>query len=82
MRFILLVLPIFFASPVLTSRNVNYDYQLYEDLMYFYNKNVRPVKNSTQPLDVKFGASLIRIIDVVGFFLNFFSQLKINLKNC
>jgi len=32
---------------------------------------VRPVKNSTQPLDVKFGASLIRIIDVVGFFLFF-----------
>lgn len=40
--------------------------QLYEDLMYFYNKNVRPVKNTTQPLKVKFGASLIRIIDVVG----------------
>ena len=47
----------------------------------FYNKNVRPVgainlfhlnvpngqvKNSTQPLEVKFGASLIRIIDVVS----------------
>ena len=32
--------------------------------MYFYNKNVRPVKNSTQPLEVKFGSSLIRIIDV------------------
>uniref|UniRef100_A0A914MJN6 Neurotransmitter-gated ion-channel ligand-binding domain-containing protein n=1 Tax=Meloidogyne incognita TaxID=6306 RepID=A0A914MJN6_MELIC len=68
MLFILLVFFIFFSTPVLTSRNVNYDYQLYEDLMYFYNKNVRPVKNSTQPLDVKFGASLIRIIDVVGFF--------------
>nr|CAD2159579.1 unnamed protein product [Meloidogyne enterolobii] len=64
MLFILLVFFIFFSTPVLTSRNVNYDYQLYEDLMYFYNKNVRPVKNSTQPLDVKFGASLIRIIDV------------------
>ncbi|KAH7726223.1 nicotinic acetylcholine receptor 8 [Aphelenchoides avenae] len=38
--------------------------QLYEDLMYFYNKNVRPVKNTSQPLKVKFGASLIRIIDV------------------
>ncbi|KAL3105421.1 hypothetical protein niasHT_025785 [Heterodera trifolii] len=38
--------------------------QLYEDLLYFYNKNVRPVKNSTQILEVKFGASLIRIIDV------------------
>lgn len=40
--------------------------QLYEDLMYDYNKNVRPVKNSTQPVIVQFGASLIRIIDVVS----------------
>ncbi|KAE9547316.1 hypothetical protein FO519_009471, partial [Halicephalobus sp. NKZ332] len=38
--------------------------QLYEDLMYYYNKNVRPVANSTQALKVKFGASLIRLIDV------------------
>lgn len=43
--------------------------QLYEDLMYFYNKNVRPVKNTSEPLRVKFGASLIRIIDVVGYSL-------------
>uniref|UniRef100_A0AC34F3F2 Uncharacterized protein n=1 Tax=Panagrolaimus sp. ES5 TaxID=591445 RepID=A0AC34F3F2_9BILA len=32
--------------------------------MYYYNKNVRPVVNSSQALKVKFGASLIRIIDV------------------
>uniref|UniRef100_A0A914PXR1 Uncharacterized protein n=3 Tax=Panagrolaimus TaxID=55784 RepID=A0A914PXR1_9BILA len=38
--------------------------QLYEDILYFYNKNVRPVVNSSQALKVKFGASLIRIIDV------------------
>jgi hypothetical protein len=37
---------------------------------YFYNKNVRPVKNSTQPLEVKFGSSLIRIIDVVSLLDN------------
>lgn len=43
--------------------------QLYEDLMYFYNKNVRPVKNTSEPLRVKFGASLIRIIDVVKFII-------------
>ena len=42
--------------------------QLYEDLMYYYNKNVRPVANSTQALKVKFGASLIRLIDVVSGF--------------
>lgn len=44
--------------------------QLYEDLMYYYNKNVRPVANSTQALKVKFGASLIRLIDVVSGFEN------------
>ncbi|VDN83448.1 unnamed protein product [Brugia pahangi] len=39
--------------------------QLYEDLLYFYNKNVRPVRNASSAVQVKFGASLIRIIDVV-----------------
>nr|AUO38744.1 nicotinic acetylcholine receptor alpha subunit 8 [Ascaris suum] len=38
--------------------------QLYEDLLYYYNKNVRPVKNASSAVQVKFGASLIRIIDV------------------
>uniref|UniRef100_A0AAF5D1G1 Neurotransmitter-gated ion-channel ligand-binding domain-containing protein n=1 Tax=Strongyloides stercoralis TaxID=6248 RepID=A0AAF5D1G1_STRER len=38
--------------------------QLYEDLMYMYNKQVRPVKNASKALMVNFGASLIRIIDV------------------
>uniref|UniRef100_A0A0K0FNK9 Neur_chan_LBD domain-containing protein n=1 Tax=Strongyloides venezuelensis TaxID=75913 RepID=A0A0K0FNK9_STRVS len=42
--------------------------QLYEDLMYMYNKQVRPVKNASKALMVNFGASLIRIIDVVGFY--------------
>ena len=45
--------------------------QLFEDLMYYYNKNVRPVANSSQALKVKFGASLIRIIDVVSCFRGF-----------
>ena len=40
--------------------------QLYEDLLYYYNKNVRPVRNASETVHVKFGASLIRIIDVVG----------------
>lgn len=48
-----------------TMEGSRYADQLYEDLMYFYNKNVRPVKNTSEPLRVKFGASLIRIIDVV-----------------
>uniref|UniRef100_A0A915CAJ8 Neurotransmitter-gated ion-channel ligand-binding domain-containing protein n=1 Tax=Parascaris univalens TaxID=6257 RepID=A0A915CAJ8_PARUN len=41
--------------------------QLYEDLLYDYNKIPRPVKNSTDILTVDVGASLIRIIDVVSF---------------
>uniref|UniRef100_A0A914WLF9 Neurotransmitter-gated ion-channel ligand-binding domain-containing protein n=1 Tax=Plectus sambesii TaxID=2011161 RepID=A0A914WLF9_9BILA len=38
--------------------------QLYEDLLYDYNKIARPVKNSTDILTVDVGAALIRIIDV------------------
>lgn len=38
--------------------------QLYEDLLYYYNKNVRPVKNASESIKVKFGSSLIRLIDV------------------
>ncbi|PIC17286.1 hypothetical protein B9Z55_023582 [Caenorhabditis nigoni] len=38
--------------------------QMYEDLLYYYNKNVRPVKNASESVKVKFGSSLIRIIDV------------------
>ncbi|CAG9537211.1 unnamed protein product [Cercopithifilaria johnstoni] len=38
--------------------------QLYQDLLYDYNKIPRPIKNSTDVLTVNLGASLIRIIDV------------------
>lgn len=41
--------------------------QLYEDLLYDYNKIPRPVKNSSEVLIIYVGASLIRIIDVVCF---------------
>jgi len=64
---ILIALLFLSLDTVLASRHAD---QLYEDLMYFYNKNVRPVKNTSEPLRVKFGASLIRIIDVVGHFLH------------
>ncbi|KAI6210764.1 Nicotinic acetylcholine receptor alpha subunit 8 [Aphelenchoides besseyi] len=53
-----------FYSVVSTVESSRYADQLYEDLMYYYNKNVRPVKNTSEALRVKFGASLIRIIDV------------------
>lgn len=59
----LITVSVILTDVVETSK---YAVQLYEDLMYFYNRSVRPVKNSSEPLRVKFGASLIRIIDVVG----------------
>uniref|UniRef100_A0A0N5AJ91 Neur_chan_LBD domain-containing protein n=1 Tax=Syphacia muris TaxID=451379 RepID=A0A0N5AJ91_9BILA len=37
---------------------------LYKELLFYYDKFVRPVKNASGAVDVKFGASLIRIIDV------------------
>uniref|UniRef100_A0A914UJK7 Neurotransmitter-gated ion-channel ligand-binding domain-containing protein n=1 Tax=Plectus sambesii TaxID=2011161 RepID=A0A914UJK7_9BILA len=51
------------TTPCKASAN-RYADQLYEDLLYYYNKNVRPVKNASDVLQVKFGASLIRLIDV------------------
>lgn len=45
----------------------SYESQLYEDLLYDYNKIPRPVKNSSEVLMVDVGASLIRIIDVVSY---------------
>uniref|UniRef100_A0A915CYE9 Uncharacterized protein n=1 Tax=Ditylenchus dipsaci TaxID=166011 RepID=A0A915CYE9_9BILA len=41
-----------------------FEAQLYEDLLYDYNKIPRPVKNSSDVLMVDVGASLIRLIDV------------------
>ncbi|KFD67489.1 hypothetical protein M514_11378, partial [Trichuris suis] len=38
--------------------------QLFEDLLYDYNKIPRPVRNASELLTIKFGAALIRIIDV------------------
>ncbi|KAK6760411.1 hypothetical protein RB195_021759 [Necator americanus] len=38
--------------------------QLLENLLMDYNKNVRPVKNASDALQVKFGANLCRLIDV------------------
>ncbi|KAI1729880.1 neurotransmitter-gated ion-channel ligand binding domain-containing protein [Ditylenchus destructor] len=41
-----------------------FEAQLYEDLLYDYNKIPRPVKNSSDVLMVDVGSSLIRLIDV------------------
>lgn len=37
---------------------------MYEDLLYWYVRDVRPVQNASDAVTVKFGASLIRIIDL------------------
>ncbi|KAL1227414.1 Acetylcholine receptor subunit beta-like [Trichinella pseudospiralis] len=44
--------------------SINNQMQLFEDLLYNYNKISRPVRNASEILTIKFGASLIRIIDV------------------
>jgi hypothetical protein len=63
--------------------------------MYFYNKNVRPVVNTSEAQRVQFGAvrfwlflinsnfqALIRIIDVVGLFNTLFDFELLNLDSC
>ncbi|KAK0397034.1 hypothetical protein QR680_001950 [Steinernema hermaphroditum] len=66
---VLLLCAAFVCGVILISPGVGAGYkglegQLYEDLLYDYNKIPRPVKNSTDVLMVDVGASLIRIIDV------------------
>ncbi|PAV59737.1 hypothetical protein WR25_23714 [Diploscapter pachys] len=55
------------ASNTTTQRAIkakDMESQLYEELLFYYNKVPRPVKNSADILTVDVGASLIRIIDV------------------
>ncbi|KAF8354284.1 acr-12 [Pristionchus pacificus] len=52
------------AETVIRRSAKDLEGQLYEDLLYDYNKIPRPVKNSSDILSVDVGASLIRIIDV------------------
>uniref|UniRef100_A0A0N5AHD7 Acetylcholine receptor subunit alpha-type unc-63 n=1 Tax=Syphacia muris TaxID=451379 RepID=A0A0N5AHD7_9BILA len=58
------LLIMFYGFAAKSAKGNRFAEQLYEDLLYKYDKNVRPVKNSSSPVKVKFGASLIRIIDV------------------
>lgn len=46
----------------------SYANQLFEDLLYWYQRNVRPVQNASDVITVDFGSSLIRIIDLVQSF--------------
>uniref|UniRef100_A0A1I7XFN3 Neur_chan_LBD domain-containing protein n=1 Tax=Heterorhabditis bacteriophora TaxID=37862 RepID=A0A1I7XFN3_HETBA len=56
-----LVILVCLIHAVSTDRFVT---QLLEHLLTDYNKNVRPVKNASDSLHVKFGANLCRLIDV------------------
>ncbi|KFD50564.1 hypothetical protein M514_08513, partial [Trichuris suis] len=53
-----------FASFSISVEAMKEEQQLFEDLLYLYNKLARPVKNASEVLVINFGASLIRIIDV------------------
>ncbi|CAI5455681.1 unnamed protein product [Caenorhabditis angaria] len=64
MKFELLFKIVIYAGLIFVAHPNRYADQLYEDLLYYYNKNVRPVKNASESVKVKFGASLIRLIDV------------------
>ena len=44
----------------------DHEYRLVRDLMARYNRQVRPSLNSSEPLNVTFGAALAQIIDVVS----------------
>lgn len=66
--YILLVLAVPIWGKVKRSAK-DLESQLYEDLLFDYNKIPRPVKNSSDVMTVDVGASLIRIIDVASFYL-------------
>ena len=57
---------VFFSVEVVKCNR--YAEQLYEGLLFSYDKNVRPIINATGAVEVDFGASLIRILDVVQLF--------------
>lgn len=46
--------------------------RLYDDLLSNYNKLVRPVQNTTDPLTVRIKLKLSQLIDVVSFTLLYF----------
>ena len=43
--------------------------RLYDDLLSNYNKLVRPVKNTTDPLTVRIKLKLSQLIDVVSIYM-------------
>ncbi|CAJ0584604.1 unnamed protein product, partial [Mesorhabditis spiculigera] len=63
-RSLLFCLPFLFSGISALRKVKDFESQLYEDLLYDYNRIPRPVKNSSDILTVEVGASLIRIIDV------------------
>ncbi|KHN74860.1 Acetylcholine receptor subunit alpha-type unc-38 [Toxocara canis] len=64
MNVLVYVLPMLMCSMMRTVLADVYIEQLFQHLMMDYNKSVRPVKNASDALLVKFGANLCRLIDV------------------
>ena len=54
--------------------------RLYDDLLSNYNKLVRPVVNTTDPLTVRIKLKLSQLIDVVSFNVFFKKQLNCTRK--
>jgi len=54
--------------------------RLYDDLLSNYNKLVRPVQNTTDPLTVRIKLKLSQLIDVVSSFFHFpIALLEVNM---
>ena len=54
------------VSDARVDRGSDHEYRLVRDLMVRYKRQVRPSLNSSEPLNVTFGAALAQIIDVVS----------------
>lgn len=79
---VLLLWTVTFVSARIKQSAKDLEGQLYEDLLFDYNKIPRPVKNSSDILTVDVGASLIRIIDVVCLGFNHWRLRAIPLFIC
>ena len=51
--------------------------RLYDDLLSNYNKLVRPVQNTTDPLTVRIKLKLSQLIDVVSILLSFLVEMSV-----
>ena len=66
--YIVYILFIYCLRAVLSDCNPDAK-RLYDEILSNYNKLVRPVKNVTDPVTVKFKLKLSQLIDVVNFLI-------------